>query len=137
MRFRAYTPDFIKYCVVSCVSFGADYLLTLLLLRLTVPQVAALGIGAVAGCVIGYAGLEFWAFRRKTSALDIRRFFLYCLGVLVLFLARAGCLELLSPAAGPGPLGWQALALAIAYFVAFWVNYFFQAFVVFHVRKRM
>lgn len=132
----AYTPDFIKYCVVSCVSFGADYILTLLLLRLTVPQVAALGAGAVAGCVIGYAGLEFWAFRRKSSSLDIRRFILYCLGVLVMFLARAACLKLLARGAEPGPLGCQALELALAYFVAFWVNYFLQAVVVFQ-RKRI
>lgn len=137
MRIRASTPDFIKYCAVSCISFGADYLLTLLLLRLSVPQVVALGAGAMAGCIIGYTGLEFWVFRRKSSSLNLRRFFLYCLGVLVMFLARAICLKLLTPGDKPVTVGCQALALALAYFVAFWANYFFQALVVFQVRKRM
>lgn len=101
------------------------------------PQGVALGAGVIVGCILGYAGLEFWAFKRKGSSLNVRRFCLYCLGVLVMFLARAACLTLFTHIAEPASLGLQALELALAYGVAFWVNYFFQAVVVFQVRKRI
>lgn len=132
-----YNHDFIKYCAVSCFSFAGDYLLTLLLLRLGLPEVIALGAGALTGCLLGYAGLELWAFRRPQSALNIARFLLYCLGVLVMLLARAVCLNGLDTWFAPTSLRGQALTLALAYIIAFVVNYFFQTIVVFPLKKRI
>lgn len=135
--YKLYSTDFIKYCAVSCFSFTADYFQVLLLLRLGFPAFVALAAGALTGCFLGYAGLELWAFRRPQSALNISRFLLYCLGVLVMLLARAVCLNRLDTWFAPTSLQGQALTLALAYVSAFVVNYFFQTIVVFHIKKRI
>lgn len=132
-----YSHDFIKYCAVSSFSFAVDYLLTLFLLRLAVHEAVALGLGALTGCFLGYAGLELWAFRRPQSALNIARFLLYCLGVLIMLLARAVCLNLFDSWLAPTGLQSQALTLALAYIIAFVVNYIFQTIVVFPIKKRI
>lgn len=135
--FKLSSTDFIKYCAVSGFSFTADYLLVLLLLRLGSPAFVALAAGALTGCFLGYAGLELWAFRRPQSALNIARFLLYSLGILVMLLARAVCLNLFDSWFAPTALQGQALILALAYVSAFVVNYFFQTIVVFHIKKRI
>ena len=124
-----------RYFLVSCVAFVVDYFLALFLLFLGFSSETSI-IGAwLTGSSIGYLGLELWAFKGQKTAVSLKRFGGYFIGICIICAVRIAFFKIWEKMVPASSL-YNAVGLIAAYGLAFVAGYLVQSRIIFKINKQ-
>ncbi len=122
--------EFIRYFINSIVGLAVDYTTVVLALSLNVSYELAIFMGLVLGGCVGFLLLTFWVFPAKKNAFSIMRIASYLMGLVLIYVVRAGFMFVWYAMNIQNNL--EYLGLLCAFGLSFCTNFVFQKF--FYVR---